>query len=396
MRITPATELTDRFQRLQSLMLQESLDAVILAQNADLFYFSGATQQGLLYIPVDGEPLYLVRRDFGRARMESGLKHLVPLRSPRDLPGVLADFGYATPKRVGLELDVLPVAFFRRLEKVLTGCDFRDATPLIRGVRAVKSDYEISIMKDAALIADKIHQRAAEVIREGITDLELAAELEFHARKEGHQGYIRMRGFNSEIFFGHAFSGPDSAVPTGSDTPLGGMGLNPSFAQGASYKKIRPQEPVLVDFVSCFDGYMVDQTRLFCIGGLDPKLEKGFADMLQIQQLLMEQARPGVAWGAIYDTCLQAARQLGYGEHFMGAGNARVSFIGHGVGVELDEYPFIARGFNDQLLEEKMTFAFEPKVVFPGLGAVGIENTFWVSGDGLKSLTYSDQSLRIL
>jgi Xaa-Pro dipeptidase len=73
-----------------------------------------------------------------------------------------------------------------------------------------------------------------------------------------------------------------------------------------------------------------------------------------------------------------------------------VSFIGHGIGVEIDEFPFIARGFKDQVLEENMTFAFEPKAVFPGLGAVGIENTFWVGSEGLKHITFSDQDLVVL
>jgi Xaa-Pro dipeptidase len=80
----------------------------------------------------------------------------------------------------------------------------------------------------------------------------------------------------------------------------------------------------------------------------------------------------------------------------MGSKGAQVSFIGHGTGVELDEYPFIARGFNDYQLQEKMTFAFEPKAVFPGLGAVGVENTFWVAKDGLKHLTFSNQDLIVL
>lgn len=77
----------------------------------------------------------------------------------------------------------------------------------------------------------------------------------------------------------------------------------------------------------------------------------------------------------------------------MGNAGAQVSFIGHGIGVEIDEFPFIARGFDDQLLEEKMCFAFEPKAVFVGEGAVGIENTFWVEADGLRRLTYSDEQL---
>jgi len=396
MRITPTTELNNRIEKLQKEMAVHSLDAILILQNADLFYFTGAIQQGALYIPREGEPLYLVRKDYARARMESGLKELVPFKSPRDIPGVLADFNYPMPKSVGMELDVVPVTVMRRFSSSFGECSISDATPLIRNVRAVKSDYEINIMKDAALIVDKVCQRAAEIIREGMTDLELAAELEFVARKAGHQGLVRMRGFNNELFYAHVFSGTDSAVPTYSDTPLGGMGLNPSFPQGASYKKIRRNEPITVDFSGIFDGYIVDQTRMFSIGELPEKLVKAYADMMAIQEHAKRTAKPGVSWGGLYDECLQMAYDLGYRDHFMGPKGSQVSFIGHGTGVELDEYPFIARGFNDYQLQENMTFAFEPKAVFPGLGAVGIENTFWVGKDGLKHLTFSKQELIIL
>jgi Xaa-Pro dipeptidase len=396
MRITPASELKTRIAKLQNEMVIHSLKAVLMVQNADLFYFTGAIQQGALYVPAEGEALYLVRKDYARARMESGLKEIIPFKSPRDIPGVLADFGYAMPETVGMELDVVPVAVMQRFQAGLGGCAIIDATPLIRNVRAVKSAYEINIMKDAALILDKVCKRVPDVLCEGLTDLELAAELEFVARKAGHQGLVRMRGFNNEIFFGHTFSGTDSAVPTYSDTPLGGVGLNPSFPQGASYKKIRRNEPITVDFVGVFDGYIVDQTRMFSIGELPEKLLKAYVDMVVIQEHAKQAAKPGVAWGDLYDECLKMANDMGYGDNFMGSKGAQVSFVGHGVGVELDEYPFIARGLNDQNLKENMTFAFEPKAVFPGLGAVGIENTFRVGENGLKHLTFSNQELIVL
>lgn len=396
MRITPRTELQSRIEQLQKIMEGHDFDAILMVQNADLFYFTGSVQQGLLYVPASGEPLYMVRKDHGRARMESGLKEVLPLRSPRDVPAMLADYGYPMPNCLGMELDVLPVAIHARLLKAMGDCRSGDATPLIRSVRAVKSEYEIAIMKDAALILGRVHRRAAEVIRVGMTDLELAAELEFEARKAGHQGLIRMRGFNNELFYAHVFSGPDSAVPTYVDTPLGGVGLNPSFPQGASYKKIRRGEPITVDFGGAFDGYIVDQTRMFCVGELPEQLVKSYADMLAIQEHARQIAIPGASWGGVYDSCLEMACALGYTDHFMGAKGAQVSFIGHGVGVELDEYPFIARGFHDFELKENMTFAFEPKVVYPGLGAIGIENTFWVAGDGLKYITIADQALGII
>lgn len=396
MRITPATELNDRCARLQEQMIAAGQEAVMMLQNADLFYFTGTVQQGILYVPAEGSPVYMVRKDASRARMECGLKHVVPLKSPRDVPGILGEFKLPMPKQVGLELDVLPVALYQRLQKALPDCTFTDASPSIRSVRAIKSDYEINIMKDAALQVDKVCRRVKEVLRAGMTDLELAAELELVARRQGHQGITRMRGFNSELFYGHIFSGPDSAVPAYIDTPLGGVGLNPSVGQGASYKTIRENEPITVDFAGAFDGYLVDQTRMFCVGGLPDELLKAYEDMCKVQDRLKAIARPGVSWGAIYQQCYDLACELGYRDQFMGNKGAQVSFIGHGIGVEIDEYPFIARGFDNQLLEKHMTFAFEPKVVFAGLGAVGIENTFWVEDDGLKHLTFSSEELVVV
>lgn len=396
MRITPKGELDNRLAKFQQLLQQRQIAAALLIQNADLFYFSGSIQQGVLYVPSTGTPLYLVRKDLGRARMESGLKVILPFRSPREIPDLLAEHGHPVPAVIGMELDVVPVGLFNRFQAVFPDCRFQDVSPLVRTVRAVKSDYEIEIMKDAALQVDKVYQRAKEVIREGMTDLELAAELEYTARRQGHPGILRMRGFNSELFFGHIFSGADSAVPAFVDAPLGGLGVSPASGQGASYKRIKAGEPITVDFMAAFDGYLVDQTRIFCIGGLPEQLVKAYHDMLAVQDHLKTIARPGTAWGALYDECLQLAGELGYADSFMGGKGAQVSFIGHGVGTEVDEYPFIARGFQDQLLEKNMTFAFEPKAVFPGLGAVGIENTFWVADDGLKHLTFSSQDLVIL
>ena len=397
MRITPREELEHRIKKLQSYMTEEELDAVLVLQNADLFYFTGTTQSGALYVPASGEPIYMVRREFSRARMESGLKEIVPFATMKAIPEILASFGYALPVRIGMELDVVPVNFFARYRAVFPSADYVDASPLIRRVRMIKSKYEIHLLQDAANQVDKVYRRAREVIREGMTDLELAAELEFAARREGHQGLVRMRAFNAELFYAHVFSGTDAAVPSYIDAPLGGLGLNPSFGQGAGLKRIEKGEPIIVDFAGCVDGYLVDQTRVFALGGLSDRMKKAYDDMLRIQERMTDVAIPGTPWGHVYDVCLALAADLGYADSFMGVRGAQVSFIGHGIGIEVDEYPFIARGFKDMLLEPGMVFAFEPKVVFPGEGAIGIEDTFYISlYEGLKQLTLSDQQLHIL
>ncbi|GFO63801.1 Xaa-Pro peptidase family protein [Geomonas paludis] len=396
MRLTPKNELEYRYRKLQVEMAAAGMDAVLMVQNADLFYFTGTVQTGVLYIPVSGAPLYLVRRDFMRARMESGLAHVVPLPSLNQLAGLIAEHGHPLPQRLGLELDVLPVNLYQKYLSLFPNVQALDASPAIRRVRMIKSHYEIHILQDAGTQADKVYRRACEVIREGMSEVDLAAELEHISRQEGHQGYVRMRAFNGELSGVQVLSGADGAAPACTNTALGGMGLTPAFGHGASYNRIRRDEPVIVDLASCYDGYLADQTRVFAIGSVSERMRRGYQDMLRIEELMVERAVEGASWGGIYDACLDLARRMGYAEHFMGIPGSQISFIGHGLGIEIDEYPFIAKGFSDETLQVGMAFAFEPKLVFPGEGAVGIENSFYLSEQGLKRLTFSSQELVLL
>lgn len=396
MNITPKQELDQRCQKLQQHLRAQGIELALLLQNADLFYFTGSIQQGVLLIPAEGEPLYCVRKELARARVESQLENVVALKSPRDLPGIMAEHGIAMPRVMAMELDVVPVATYRRFTKPFPDVEVKDVTGPVRLVRMIKSDYELDLMRKAARQEDIIYRKAKEVIHVGMSDVELSAQLEYTARLNGHQGITRMRAFNSEFYCGHAFSGAASSTPAFSDTPLGGPGVTPAVGQGAGSKIIAANEPIIVDFLGAADGYLCDQTRTFCVGGLPDKLTRAYADMVKIQQHMVSMAKPGVSWGAIYDSCYQLACDLGYSDSFMGIAGAQVSFIGHGVGTELDEFPFIARGFNDHLLERNMTFAFEPKAVYPELGAVGIENTYVVTAHGVEALTFSDEELVVL
>jgi len=396
MRLTSKNELEYRYRKLQTEMAASGLDAVVVVQNADLFYFTGTIQAGFLYVPVSGEPLYLVRRDHLRARMESGLARVIPCASPGALPGLVAEHGLPQPARIGLELDVLPVNLFRRYEALYPNAAFLDASPLIRRVRAVKSHDEIHILKDAAQQADKLYRRACEVIREGMTELELAAELEAVARKEGHPGFTRMRAFNGEPPMGLVLCGPDAAVPSAMNAALGGMGVSPALGYGPGYNRIGRNEPIVIDYGTCFDGYYVDQTRIFSLGALSDRMRRAFDDMLKVQELMLSLAEERPTWGRIYDACLTLAKGLGYADNFMGLPGGQVPFIGHGIGLELDEYPFIAKGFDQELLEPGMVWAFEPKVLFPGEGAISIENTFYLTESGVKRLTFSNEEPVVL
>lgn len=389
-RLTPLPELENRTARLQRLMVKNDLDGVIIVQNADLFYFAGTAQRSHLFVPVEGKPVLMVKKSFDRARLESAMENVIPLTNLKELPEKLKSVTGGKLKRIGFELDVLPVNLFFYYQKLLGPVEIVDVSPLIRTVRSVKSPYEIEVLRDAARLNRIMFSHVKDILREGMTEAEFAGQLEAVYRREGHQCYIRMRGFNMEIVYGHLMSGWNLAVPSFFDGPTGGTGLNPSFPQGAGYKRIGRNEPVMVDYVGVYDGYMVDQARIFCIGQLPEKLVHAYNVSFEIQELVKETALPGTSCAELYEAAARVAGKYGLKDHFMGYPEP-VAFIGHGIGIELDELPVMARGF-DKLLEKNMVFALEPKFVFPE-GAVGIENTFVVTEKGLDSLTVFDESI---
>ena len=390
MQLTPKSELDARMEKLQVQLDAGGLDGALILQNADLFYFSGTIQRSHLYVPADPSlrPLLMTRKSLARARRESRLEEsrIVSLNNPRQMLELMGEHGLPAPRRLGMELDVLPVNTFRYYERILGGVELIDCSPTIHRLRAIKSAYELDLIRRAAQASQAIYLAIPALLREGMTELELASQLEAIARQAGHQGIIRMRSWNNEIAYGHLMAGASAAVPSYMDSPTGGPGLNPAIAQGASTRPIRAHEPLLVDYLFSPDGYLVDQTRIFAIGKIAADLVHAHEAMLAVQAAIVAAARPGATGGELWDLAAQTAAEWGVGDHFMGHGHDRVRFVGHGVGLELDELPILAAR-QALPLEEGMVIALEPKATFPGRGVVGIENTHVVTGSGLERLT---------
>jgi Xaa-Pro aminopeptidase len=159
---------------------------------------------------------------------------------------------------------------------------------------------------------------------------------------------------------------------------------------------VRRGEPVLLDWTGVFDGYVVDMTRIAVIGDLAPELERAFEVALSIQGEVAGALRPGATGEELWERARALAEEAGLADRFMGPRGDQARFVGHGVGLELDELPVLAPGHEDPLVENQVV-AIEPKFVFPGEGAVGIENTWLVTRRGGEKLTGSlpDDLLRV-
>ncbi|MFW6054745.1 MAG: M24 family metallopeptidase [Thermodesulfobacteriota bacterium] len=393
--LTPKTELDHRISSLQQHLARQQIDGALILQNTDLFYFSGTTQQAHLYVPAAGRPLLMVRKNLERARSESALATIVKVSSPKELGGLIRDAGLTLPGRLGLELDVLPASLYLNYSRIFKNSCLVDISGSIRLIRSIKSGYELECIRRSAAMAAEVAASVKGLIREGMTEIELAGLVEAEARKRGHQGVVRMRLFGGELFYGHLMSGPAAALASCLASPTGGAGLSPAVPQGAGLSRIRAHEPILMDYVFARNGYLADQTRIFALKGLPPELVSAHQAMLELQEELQVRAKPGVRAGGLYDFAVQWTRDRGYADCFMGADSERIRFIGHGIGLELDEFPFLAKA-QEMRLEQNMVIALEPKLIIPGKGVVGIEDTHLVTPGGLERLTFFDQQIQVI
>jgi Xaa-Pro dipeptidase len=385
-RYTPLDELENRLARLRKAMAKKGLESLLVFQKMACYYLSGTTQDGLLFVPLEGKPLFMVRREVERARVESALTQVVPMQSIRNLPSLIQAYYGRFPETMGLELDVLPARDYFRYQDLFPGVRFLDGSPVIGDTRKIKSPFEIDLMKVAGEIGKNVYLRGREILKEGMTEIQFGGLLEAAAKTYGHEGLLRVRSVNYEAYTWHVLSGPSGGIVSQSDSPMGGLGLSPAFPVGASRRVMRAHEPILVDFGTCYHGYQADQTRMFAIGQMDEKFTDAYKACRDIHDAVLEESRPGADCEEIFHRTVKLAERLGYRDSYLGPPGLQTRFIGHGIGLELSELPFLALG-HAYPLEEGMTFAVEPKIVFPGEGAVGIENTVAITKDGYEILT---------
>jgi Xaa-Pro dipeptidase len=389
---TPLNEIEDRLARVRTAMKANEIEALWVVEKMDYYYLSGTTQDGFLFVPQDGKPLLIVKRELERAKTESPLEQVVGFRSLRELPALMQSHWGRLPKSINLELDLLPVRDYLKYQELFPGVRFMDSSSMLRDVRKIKSPFEIGLMKMSGEIGRKVYLEAGRLLKEGMTEIEFGGLLEATAKKYGHEGLLRVRSLNYEAYTWHVLSGPSGGIVSQSDSPMGGLGLSPAFPVGASLKVMRAHEPILVDFGICYHGYQTDRTRMFSIGRMDQKFIDAYEACKVIRNAVLERIRPGRDCEELFRMTLPLAEKLGYKDSYLGPPGLQTRFIGHGIGLELNEFPFLAQG-QSYPLEAGMTLAVEPKIVFPGEGAVGIEDTVVVTRDGFELLTPFEQEI---
>ncbi len=390
MRYAPKEELDARIGKLKTLMEKASLDGAFFHYKIDYYYLSGTMQDSLLFVPVDSDPILFVKQEISRARRESSLANIVPYRSVKDIPQHLKPM-----KRLGMQLDVIPYNDVIRFKELFGNVEFIDCSPLTKEIRKHKSPFEIGLMEKAAEISAKVYAKVPQLLHEGATEIEVGGQMEAYAKSLGHEGLLRVRSLNYEAYTWHILSGRTGSIVSQSDSPMGGLGLSPAFPVGASFKKIRKNEPILIDFGICYHGYQVDQTRMFAIGSMPELFVGAYEACREILYRVLDKVVEGYTSKELFEYSKDLARKLGYEDYYLGYKPHKVRFLGHGIGIELAEFPYIA-ATHTYPIEDGAVFAIEPKIVFPKKGACGLENTVHFTNGACRTLTDIDENIIIV
>ena len=388
----PLTELKNRMRCFQKRMdlSNSEWERVVIFSKINLYYFTGTMQEGMLIIPKNGEATFWVRRSYERALEESLFPDIEPMNSFRDASNDISGL----PDTVYLETEVVPLALYHRFQKYFSFKNVKSVDTQIAAVRAVKSKYELSLMREAG----RIHQHMLEdilpeMLHEGMSEVDLAIELFSVMVEKGHDGLCRFGMFDTEMFLGNVCFGESSIYPSYFNGPGGNYGMSPVVPLiGSRYRRLKKGDLVFIDIGCAVEGYNTDKTTTYMFGSSIPSYVRDIHDKcVEIQNEAATMLRPGAIPSKIYNTII-CNLDKEFLQNFMGFGNRKIKFLGHGVGLQIDELPVIAEGF-DEPLQEDMVFALEPKKGIKNIGMVGIENTFIVTSKGGECITGDNPGL---
>lgn len=392
LRPVPASELEARLERFRRAMdaAHPGWEMAAVNHKVAMYYFAGTIQEGVLLIrPQDA--VFWVRRSFERACNESHFSDIRPMHSFREA----AAFYGSAPKVMYVETKKATLDWERMLHKYFAFEELGSFDSVLQDLRMVKSEYELKQMEQSGAIHETVLDIVApKLIHGGISEAQLAIALYSEMVQRGSHGTARFNQALGEEAVGIASFGKSGLVRTGFDGPGGTDGTCIAVQSiGNAFRKLQPGRLVYLDIPCGFDGYHTDKTVVYYYGDLakdeqSKHLIEAQQRCLELEQEVVRLMVPGEPIENLYLRTMDKFDNI-YGDAFMNGGK----FLGHSIGLVMDEAPAIAKGFK-QPLQPGMTFAVEPKIALPGLGMVGTENTYVVTENGARSLTGSSHLLR--
>lgn len=385
----PLYEADSRLKRVQQTITEMEADACIITSSVNQYWLCGFIFDGFIFLFPEGDPILFVKRPSNivdeRAKQ---------IRKPEQIPDMLREIGISLPKRILVEADQLSFSAATRLQAALGMPETKNISGEVRKIRSVKSEYELEQMRESARIHAYVYELIPSLYREGMTDLELQIEIERQMRLHGSVGIFRSFGENMDIFMGSMLAGDNAQAASPYDYALGGAGISPLLPLGANGTLLLPGTTLMVDMAGNYRPWMDDMTRTFAIEHTPDMAYKAHQVSIDIHNAIMKNFRAGALCSELYLLAEEIVNQNGLAPYFMGT-IQQAQFIGHGVGLEINEPPVLTPR-SREVLEPGIAFALEPKFVLPGIGAVGIENTYVVHESGFEKITLCEEAMIVL
>jgi Xaa-Pro aminopeptidase len=380
------TEYEERIEILRKAMQDLGINGAILFYSRDVYYYAGTGLYAFLIIPMKRDPILLVQINLERVRRDSWIRDIRPSIGIKTVEQVMKEIGM-NHRVIGVEKDVLPANYFETLSKMMSTCRLVDISPLILKQRSIKTQREIELIKKAANISGESLKSVIGFLKPSMTELELEVKFEAVKRKKGHEHLMvertwPRRGSSANV----VISGSNLCQISGYWITMTGSGLSASIPYGPSKRKIRKGDLIDINHAVVYQGYHSDEARMFKMGKTEIKEVKLYDIVLKALKTSIRKIKPGVKVSEIFKVAKKVMDDSGYGKYFMGNNQYGVEYVGHGVGLEINEVPFIGPK-NDELLKPGMVFALEPKIIIPGVIGIEIEDTIVVTEEGCEVLT---------
>lgn len=379
----------ERIDALRRKLAEAEIDAAILMYSRDLLYYAGVSVPSILLITPQTARLY-IRRAMEFALADATIVDVVPDGSLHGIADQLREEQLDTG-RIGLEMDVIPAELFLKISSELSGAEFVNISEFILNQRMVKDADELKLVRISAAMIDKAQKRAPEVIREGLTEIQMAAEIEAELRRNKHEGILINRRFDAHAMYGMIGSGESLTRFAGFANVATGVGLSRAMRVSASNRVMKRGDLVMIDITGCYYGYITDVTRMYVIGPASEMQRRVFEELCAVQDEIISCIRPRTPVYEVYARGVEAAAKTKFGDYFMGY-HEKGRFVGHGIGLELDEPPVIGPD-DPAIIKENMTLVVEINTIIPGFGAIKLEDSLIVQADGVEVLSTVERRL---
>jgi Xaa-Pro aminopeptidase len=356
-----------RLAKLQKTVRDHGLDALLITHLPNIHYLIGYTgSNGMLVVPAQGKPHFFT--DFRykyQVKIEvAGAKISIVDREKQLLDAFVEKQLFGDFDAVGFEEYRCPYHVYDFLRKKFRHLKLVPKREMVESMTMVKTDDEIGAIRKAVAIGDEVFAKVVDMIKPGVAEREIAAEISYHTRKFGAEG---------DAFEVIVASGERTALPHGRATD----------------KKIKKGEMVTLDFGCRYKGFNSDMTRTVAVGKVPTELQKIYEIVRVAQQRAIERAKPGMNGRELDNIARDYITLHGYGSKF---GHS----TGHGLGIEVHEIPMIAQRGERFLLEPGQIITIEPGIYVEGVGGVRIEDDVLITNDGVEVLNKSPKELLVL